>query len=136
MDWNDKHEIRGLMTGLRFCLEVLERGMTLRQHGQDVTAQRAEELRRRSPISKGSLCPKVNEGGGTRERAYQLRLYKRRPGSMPLHDHVQSIRLEAASDEEAVEQARVAEVSDLQSDCAIVFNDASEVIALWNVRDA
>jgi hypothetical protein len=55
---------------------------------------------------------------------------------MPLHDHVRSIRLEAQTDEEAVEQARVVEFSDLLSDCAIVFNDAGEVIALWNVRDA
>jgi|HubBroStandDraft_4_1064222.scaffolds.fasta_scaffold484402_2 hypothetical protein len=57
MDWNDKHEIRGLMTGLRFCLEVLERGMTLRQHGQDVTAQRAEELRREIAYLEGFLVP-------------------------------------------------------------------------------
>ena len=55
---------------------------------------------------------------------------------MPIHDHVRSIRLDAASDEEAVEQARVAELPDLLSDCAIVFNNAGEVIALWNVRDA
>jgi hypothetical protein len=68
--------------------------------------------------------------------AYQLRLYKRRPGSMPLHDHVRSVHVEADSDEEAVEQARVAEFPDLLSDCAIVFNDAGEVIALWHVRDA
>ncbi len=56
--------------------------------------------------------------------AYQLRLYKRRPGSMPLHDHVRSVHVEADSDEEAVEHARVAEFPDLLSDCAIVFNDA------------
>jgi hypothetical protein len=53
-----------------------------------------------------------------------------------MHDHVQSIRLKVASDEEAVEQARVAELPDLLSDFAIVFNEFGEVIALWNVRDA
>jgi hypothetical protein len=84
------------------------------------------------PARSRMLLGKAGVAGVT---AYQLRLYKRRPGSMPMHDHVRSIRLEAASDEEAVEQARVAELSDLLSDCAIVFNDAREVIALWNVRD-
>ena len=69
-------------------------------------------------------------------RRYQLRLYKRRPGSMPLHDHVRSIGLEAHNDEEAVEQARVAEVPADLSDCAIVFNEGGEVIALWHLRDA
>jgi hypothetical protein len=67
---------------------------------------------------------------------YQLRLYKRRPGNMPLHDHVRSIGLEAYDDEDATEKARVAEASADLSDCAIVFNEGGEVIALWHLRDA
>jgi hypothetical protein len=45
------------------------------------------------------------------------------------------IATEAHNDEEAVEQARVAEIPDRLGDCAIVFNDAGEVIALWHLRD-
>jgi hypothetical protein len=59
---------------------------------------------------------------------------------MPLHDHVWSISVAADSDEEAVEKAvekaMVIEEPDHLGDCAIVFNAADEVIALWYVPGA
>lgn len=68
-------------------------------------------------------------------RTYHLRLYKRRSGGMPLYDHVRSIHLKANDGEEAVELARVAEIRDHLGDCAIVFDDRGEVVALWHLRE-
>ena len=68
-------------------------------------------------------------------RTYHLGLYQRQPGGLPLHDHVRSISFGADNREEAVEEARVTETPNHLADCAIVFDDRGEVIALWHLRE-
>ena len=43
--------------------------------------------------------------------------------------------LPADDEEEAVELARVAELPDHLADCAIIFDDGGEVVALWHLRE-
>jgi hypothetical protein len=66
--------------------------------------------------------------------SYEFRLYKQGASKLPLHPHVQTINIEADSDQAAEAEARLVDVGD--ADSAMLFEDGRQIGSLWTFRDA
>ena len=68
---------------------------------------------------------------------YELKLYTRSASAKPQYDFVRTVRLEAESDDAAVEKARTAgDPTFGESDLAILFNERGDIISQWSLSGA
>ena len=67
---------------------------------------------------------------------YELKLYKRSTSKKSLYSFIRTIRLQADSDDAAVEKARTAADPTFgDSDLAILFNERGDIIAQRSLSD-
>ena len=67
---------------------------------------------------------------------YELRLYQRFASEKPLYKLVRVVRLEAETDDAAIEKARTAgEPTFGDSELAILFNERGDIIVQWSLME-